>query len=137
MEYRIPLNSRFFADNDPDLQEKLGVGRIRVNIFHKLSLINYCSPSSKSVHEVDGPSSNIRPLVHLKLIMLVQQPNSSVRWTIGTKILVCCPHGRLGSRRPDCLSGAVDLARLWLSRAGQGKSGHRPKFMDRWTHLYS
>ena len=42
----------------------------------------YLGPASKSVHEMDGPWSKIRPLVHLKIIILVQRPNPSMRWTV-------------------------------------------------------
>ena len=39
-------------------------------------------PLSESVHEVDVPCSKIRPLVHLKIIILVRCPNMSMRWTV-------------------------------------------------------
>ena len=44
---------------------------------------------------VNGPLSKNRPLVHLKILMLVQRPNLSMRWTICARILVRCPHGRM------------------------------------------
>ena len=52
-------------------------------------------PASKSVHEVDGACSKIRPLVHLKIIISVRCPNLSMRWTVWAKISVRCPHGRM------------------------------------------
>ena len=52
-------------------------------------------PASKSVHEVDGPCSKIRPLVHLKIIISVRCPTLSMRWTVWAKISVRCPHGRM------------------------------------------
>ena len=47
----------------------------------------YLCPASKSVHEMDGPWSKIRPLVHLKIIILVRCPNLSMRWTVWAQIL--------------------------------------------------
>ena len=37
---------------------------------------------SETVHGVDGPSTKIRPLVHLKIIILVYRPIPSMRWTV-------------------------------------------------------
>ena len=42
-------------------------------LYHTSSFFYH--PSSESVHEVDGPSSKIRPLLHHQMIILVQRPN--------------------------------------------------------------
>ena len=41
----------------------------------------------------NSQSSKIRQLVHLKMIILVQCPNPTMRWTLRAWILVRCPHG--------------------------------------------
>ena len=43
--------------------------------------VSFVHPSI-SVHEVDGPSSKTRPLVHLKIYYLVRRLNPSMRWTV-------------------------------------------------------
>ena len=53
--------------------------------------------SSTSIYQVEDPSSKIRPLVHLKMIILVQRPNPSMRWTVGAKILVRCSYERVNA----------------------------------------
>ena len=66
----------------------------------------------------DGPWSQIRPLVHHKIIFLVQRPNSSMRWTVWAQIFIRCPHGRMDGcpvrRRPSSFVEAWFNA--WTSR---------------------
>ena len=48
---------------------------------------DYLGLLSDSVHEMNGSWSKIHPLVHIKIIISFQRPNSSMRWTIhGRKI---------------------------------------------------
>ena len=64
---------------------------------------NSYRPSFESVHEGDGPSLKIRPLIHIKMIILV------MRWIVGTKNFG--PLQRVGI----VLGGLVRSVRVCLS----------------------
>ena len=94
---------------------------------------SFNDPSSESVHEVDGPSSKINPLVHLRMIILAQCPNQSMRWA---KILVHCPHGQVDGltvrRRPSSSEEACFKVRKY----GPLKNVMSPWFMMKvWVQL--
>ena len=59
-------------------------GRAFVYLSSRLSIINLYGQRFKFIHEVDVPSSKIRLLVHLKMIILVQRPNSSILGPLST-----------------------------------------------------
>ena len=53
-----------------------------------------------------------RPFVHLKMIILVQRPHLSMRWTIWAQILVRCPHWRVdGPQTVVFVRGSLILTR--------------------------
>ena len=55
--------------------------------------------------------------VHLKMTILVQRPNSPIRWTIWVKIFVRRPHGRMDGwtvrRRPSSSVEACLISRIY------------------------
>ena len=67
-------------------------GRTTPSTCHKLSW------SVVQIRLWGGRSmTKIRPLVHLKIIVLVQRSNLFMRWTVWAQISVHCRHGRMDS----------------------------------------
>ena len=69
-------------------------------VHHRVPSMRWRVHGQKSVHEVEGPWSKIRPLVHLKIIIVVRCPNLSMRWTVwaqnlGPLTTDRCPHGQV------------------------------------------
>ena len=89
-ERRLVFKNSFF---EARLSTRLPRTDICPSVHLRPLIKNYCSPPFESVHEANGPSLKIRPLVQLKLIILVQRPNPSMSCTVGGFILARCPLG--------------------------------------------
>ena len=64
---------------------------------HLVEMFIVCrpNPSMESINrpivQVDGPWSKIRPVFHLKIIILARRPHLSIRWMVWAQISVRCP----------------------------------------------
>ena len=89
-------------------------------------LLSTCHKLSWSIVQIrlwGGRSmTKIRPLVHLKIIVLVQRSNLSMRWTVWAQISVHCRHGRMDSPQTAVfVRGGLIYTRIKIIRSHKSK----------------